>query len=438
MPPAPLSRSDKSCRTTDSPISYYVQKALENPELISFAAGLVDEESLPAAEIETAVVEIMADPAVARAALQYGSTQGMPTLRKQVLDRLCAADGVKPTDLNLTPADVCITTGSQQLLYLLGEILFNPGDIVITEAPSYFVYHSLLQTHGARVLTVPMDERGMDVTALESLLEQLKRSGELNRVKVIYTVDYFQNPTGLSLSADRREKLVELARRFSTDHRILILEDAAYRELRYSGDDLPSVKRFDTSNEYVIYTGTFSKACAPGLKTGYAVMPAEVRVPMMHLKGSHDFGSGNLSQHIVSQLLSSGAYAQHVEQLRTLYRHKRDVLLLALDREFGNFPGATWTVPSGGLFVWLSLEGIDTGANGVLVPASLEAGVLYVPGEFGHVPDEAGRVPNNDCRICFGVATPDQIAEGIRRLRQAVGMVAAREHRGKRVKAASS
>ncbi|HEV3437350.1 MAG TPA: aminotransferase class I/II-fold pyridoxal phosphate-dependent enzyme, partial [Gemmata sp.] len=176
MPPAPLSRSDKSCRTADSPISYYVQKALENPELISFAAGLVDEESLPAVEIETAVAEIMADPVVARAALQYGSTQGMPTLRKQVLDRLCAADGVKPTDLNLTPADVCITTGSQQLLYLLGEILFNPGDIVITEAPSYFVYHSLLQTHGARVLTVPMDERGMDVTALESLLEQLKRS----------------------------------------------------------------------------------------------------------------------------------------------------------------------------------------------------------------------------------------------------------------------
>lgn len=438
MPPAPLSRSDKSCRTTDSPISYYVQKALENPRLVSFAAGLVDEESLPAVEVEAAVAKIMANPAVGRAALQYGSTQGLPALRRQVLDRLCAADGVTPADVNLTLADVCITTGSQQLLYLLGEILFNPGDIVITEAPSYFVYHSLLQTHGARVLTVPMDEGGMNVAALESLLEQLKRRGELARVKVIYTVDYFQNPTGLSLSVDRRGKLVELARRFSTDQRILILEDAAYRELRYTGDDLPSVKRFDTTNEYVIYTGTFSKACAPGLKTGYAVLPADVREPIMHLKGSHDFGSGNLSQHIVSQLLASGVYARHVEQLRTMYRQKLDVLLRALDREFGDFPGASWTVPSGGLFVWLSLDGIDTGANGALVPASLEAGVLYVPGEFGHVPDAMGRVPNNDCRICFGVATPDQIEEGIRRLRQAVDVVTAKELRGKRVKAASS
>src|SRR5262249_5891446 len=171
MPPAPLARSAKSLRTTDSPITYFIQKALETPGLISFAAGLVDEGSLPAAEVASAVESIMGDPASARAALQYGSTQGLPALREKILAQVCAADGVKPEDVNLSADDVVLTTGSQQLLYLLGEVLFDPGDIVITEAPSYFVYHSLLASKGARVLAVPMDADGMDLDALETLLD---------------------------------------------------------------------------------------------------------------------------------------------------------------------------------------------------------------------------------------------------------------------------
>ncbi len=424
MPPAPILRSSKSRRTTDSPISYFIQKALETPGLISFAAGLVDEGSLPVEEVRAAAAEVLAGPDSGRAALQYGSTQGLPTLREQVLGLVCAADGVRPVDLNLTPADVCITTGSQQLLYLIGEVLFDPGDIVIAEAPSYFVFHSLLQSHGVKVLTVPMDDEGMRTDELEALLARLQKSGDLARVKLIYTVDYFQNPTGLSLSAARRERLVELARRFSTDHRVLVLEDAAYRELRYTGADLPSVKRFDPTNEFVIYTGTLSKPCAPGLKTGYALAPPDVMRPLLHLKGSHDFGSANLSQHIAARLIASGAYARHAEDLRGVYRHKRDVMVRALEREFADFPAASWTVPDGGFYVWLTLDGIVTGPNGPLVPAALEAGVIYVPGEFGHVPDEAGRVANNECRLCFGVATAEQVTEGIRRLRKACAAVA--------------
>ncbi len=423
MPPAPLSRSGKSRRTTDSPISYFIQKALENPALISFAAGLVDESSLPVEEVRAAAAELLADPTAGQAALQYGSTQGLPELREQVLELVCAADGISPADGNLTAADVCITTGSQQLLYLIGEILFDPGDIVITEAPSYFVFHSLLQSHGAKVLTVSMDDDGMRTDELESLLERLRRSGELSRVKAIYTVDYFQNPTGLSLSVDRRKKLVELAKRFSTGHRILILEDAAYRELRFAGGDLPSVKRFDPTNEFVIYTSTFSKPCSPGLKTGYAIMPPDVMEPLLHLKGSHDFGSANLSQHIASRLIASGAYARHAEELRRVYRDKRDRMVQALEKEFADFPAASWTVPAGGFYVWLTLDGIDTGANGPLVPAALDAGVLYVPGECGHVADDAGRVPNNEIRLCYGVATPEQVTEGVRRLRKAVAAI---------------
>ena len=139
---------------------------------------------------------IMADPATGRAALQYGSTQGLASLREKVLDLVCSADGVAPSDIGLSPDEVVLTTGSQQLLYLLGEVLFDPGDIVITEAPSYFVYHSLLQSKGVRVFTVPMDDGGMEMPALEALLSRLERSGELAKVKLIYTVDYFQNPDG--------------------------------------------------------------------------------------------------------------------------------------------------------------------------------------------------------------------------------------------------
>ncbi|MFM8272557.1 MAG: PLP-dependent aminotransferase family protein [Gemmata sp.] len=417
--PAPLSRSGKSRRTTDSPISYFIQKALDTPNLISFAAGLVDEGSLPVAEVGAAVAEVMRDPVAGRAALQYGSTQGLPALREQVLDLVCGADKVRPSEVSLTPADVCITTGSQQLLYLLGEVLFDPGDIVITEAPSYFVFHSLLQSHGARVLTVPMDGGGMRVDALEALLERLSRSGELSRVKVIYTVDYFQNPTGLTLAVDRRARLVELAKAYSTGHRIVILEDAAYRELRFAGDDLPSVKSFDRANEFVVYTSTFSKPCAPGLKTGYALVPPDLMGPMMHLKGSHDFGSANLSQHIASRMIASGAYAKHAEELRAVYRRKRDAMVRALGAEFADLPAARWTVPAGGFYVWLTLDGTDTGPSGPLVPAALTAGVLYVPGEFGHVSDAGGRVPNNECRLCFGIATEEQVVEGVRRLRRA-------------------
>jgi 2-aminoadipate transaminase len=435
MPPAPLARSGKSLRTTDSPITYFIQKALENPDLISFAAGLVDEESVPTTEFGAAVAAILADPVTARAALQYGSTQGLPTLREQVLQLVCRADGVEPAAVNLTPNDVVITTGSQQLLYLLGELLLDPGDIVITEAPSYFVYHSLLQSHGVRVLTVPMDDDGLDPQALEAVLLRLQRSGELHRLKLIYTVDYFQNPTGLTLSADRRPKLVELARRFSSSHRILILEDIAYRELRYAGEDIPSIKRFDPTNEFVVTTGTFSKSCSPGLKTGYAVLPRDVLEPLLHLKSSHDFGSTNLVQYVLSRLIATGMYAQHVEKLRGVYRHKRNVMQAALEREFGDCAEVTWTTPQGGLYFWLTFNGLDTGPGGPLVAAGLETGVLYVPGEFAHVPDEAGLIPRNECRLCFGVATPAEIDEGIRRLRLAVDRASSHRQRDERTAA---
>lgn len=423
MPPAPLAFSAKAARTPESPISQFMELALNNPHLISLAAGLVDAASLPAADVAAAARDLLGDPVTARAALQYGTTRGHAPLIRHILTHVAGLDGLTPERLGVTPKDVLVTTGSQQLLYMLSEVLLDPGDIVLTESPSYFVYHSVLAGKGARVLTVPMDDDGMLTDELDALLRRLDRAGELGRVKLVYTVDYFQNPTGLTLAADRRRHLADIVRRYADRQRILILEDAAYRELRYEGPELPSVKSFDPDNRHVIYAGTFSKPCAPGLKTGYALVPGELVEPLVRLKGNHDFGSNNFSQHILTRLLAGGAYAAHVEELRGVYRRKRDALVGALEAEFGDWPGVTWTRPTGGMFVWLTLPPeVPTSPGSPFLKAALTEGVLYVPGEFGHV-SEAGGVPRSEARLSFGDATVGQLREGVRRLRRAADAV---------------
>jgi 2-aminoadipate transaminase len=421
-----IALSDKVLRTTDQPITHYMRLALENPDLISLAPGLVDQESLPVAEVRAAFEELFASPAQARAALQYGTTQGSPRLRELVLALIARLDGVPLSRFGTGVDDVVITTGSQQLLYMLGEVLLNPGDLVITEAPSYFVHHGVLASKGATVRTVPMDENGLDVYALEEMLERMHQAGELSRVKLIYTCDYFQNPSGRTLSLDRRTKLVELAREYSKQHRLLILEDAAYRELGFAPRGMPSIKSFDEANRHVIYAGTFSKPCSPGMKTGYALMPRDLVAPVIRLKGIHDFGSSNLNQCILERVMACGAYDRHVLELKPIYQAKCESMLSALDEHFGDFPGATWTRPDGGMFVWLGLAGLDTGPGGALLPAAQKEGMLYVPGEFCHVPDERGNLARHEMRLSYGVESPQRVREAIRRLRRAAELALAK------------
>ena len=416
--------SRRALRTADQPISYFMQQAVENPRLISLAAGLVDAESLPGVEVMSAVDQLLSRPEGARAALQYGTTQGLLPLREKLLARTSALDSMSPAELSLTVDDVVVTTGSQQLLYLLGELLLDPGDIVITEAPSYFVYQGTLNSLGARTLAVPMDEEGMNTDALAELLVRLERTGELERVRMIYVTDYFQNPSGLTLSLPRRRHLLELARRFGQNNRIFILEDAAYRELRYDGPDLPTIKSLDTDNSTVILGMTFSKPLAPGLKTGYGLLPRTLMTSLLRLKGNHDFGSNNLTQHVLDRLLDNGAYDRHVATLCNIYRHKRDAMLQGLAEVFpatANGSGKIhWTHPAGGLYVWLSFAGeVETGPDSPLMRAALEEGVLYVPGEFCYVNGDNGPVPKNEARLSFGVASPEQIHEALRRLARA-------------------
>jgi 2-aminoadipate transaminase len=421
MAAASIHFSGRAQQTADQPISYFMQQAVENPNLISLAAGLVDPASLPAVEISECLQELLAQPATAQAALQYGTTQGYAPLREKLLTRTVALDHVSASDLSLTPDHVVVTTGSQQFLYLISELLLDPGDLVITEAPSYFVYQGTLNSQGVKTLAVPMDDEGMKTAALEELLVSLERSGAIDRLRFIYVCDYFQNPSGRSLSLDRRRHLLDLVRRFSRKQRIFILEDAAYRELRYEGQDLPSIKSLDTTNEYVILTMTFSKPCAPGLKTGYGFLPEQLVAPLLRLKGNHDFGSNNLTQFLLDRLLESGAYDRHVRELCQVYRGKRDTLLDSLAREFHDWPAVSWTHPQGGLYVWLTLPpGIDTGPASRLMHAALREGVLYVPGQFCYVNGDNGPVPTREARLSYGVAPPEQIREAVRRLRRAV------------------
>ncbi len=418
MPPLKLSQR---CTDAGQPISYFMRQAVENPDLITLAAGLVDPSSLPAGTVAAALDALLGAQESARAALQYGTTQGYAGLRELLVRRTTALDGRTPGELSLSAEDVIVTTGSQQLLYLLTELLCDPGDLVITETPTYFVFLGLAQTLGVRTLGVPMDDEGMRVDVLEEVLAGLERSGELARLRFVYTCDYFQNPSGLTLSLPRRRRLLELARRYGRRQRVLIVEDAAYRELRYDGPDLPSIKSLDEDNSQVVLAMSFSKSLAPGLKTGYGVMPRQLVEAVAGIKGSHDFGSNNLAQHLIGRLIETGAYDQHVERVRRVYQRKRDVLLGALAEGFPAASGVRWTRPGGGLYVWVTFpEGVDAGPDGPLLKAALREGVLYVPGAFCCPPGAVRQA--NSIRLCFAPVAIEQIPEAVRRLVRAAAV----------------
>ena len=422
-----LSLSTKARRTHEQPISYLITEALRNPRLINLAAGLVDPLTLPVAECEAITRRLFADPGRARSALQYDTTLGLQPLREATLRHMESLEGMSASAMGLDADHVVLTTGSQQALYLVADALVDPDDIVVAANPSYFVFTGTLSSLGANVLTVPMDEDGMDVEAVERLLAQLHRDGRLPRVKLVYCTSYYQNPTGLTLSAPRRPRLLEIVRRYSdlAGHRILILEDAAYRELRYDGPSHRSIKSYDAANLFTIISHTFSKPFAPGIKLGYSAMPNDLLHAILQQKGNHDFGSANLTQYIALETLSDGSYPKHVAELQQAYRAKRDAMLAALGQSMPQAPGLHWTRAHGGLYAWVTLpEGIDTSRGSPFFADCIKQGVLYVPGVYCFQPDpQTGRIPTNHLRLSFGQVAPDQIGPGIERLATVV-----REH----------
>lgn len=412
--------SRRAARTREQPISYLMQAAVENPGLISLAAGLVDYATLPAAESARLMHRVLGDPSRARAALQYGTTAGLVELRQSLLEHMAGLDGLPAGSMPASRDDVVVSTGSQQLLFTITDALVDEGDIVITERPTYFVYTGVLKTLGADVRTVEVDAHGMVPESLDALLAEIARQGKLGRVKIVYTCDYHQNPTGLTLHEDRRPVVLDIVRRYSAEHRILLLEDAAYRELTYEGAAPRSIKSYDRDNQFVALLQTFSKPFAPGFKTGYGLLPRDLVEPVLLQKGNHDFGSTNIAQHVLLEAMRSGVYAQHVAALCRRYAEKRNAMLEALDEHMRGL-GAKWTRPTGGLYVWLELPpGFDTSREGALFSRAIAEGVLYVPGAYCY-PDSGTRpAPLNTMRLSFGVSEIPQILEGIKRLARAV------------------
>jgi len=418
-------------RTPEPPISWLMHAALSRPKLISLAAGFTDNASLPVAEARAALTQVLRSPKTGQPALQYGITAGDTTLRQ------LTAEHLRKLDLGGTPCRrpknqgrrhavppeiysferLLITSGSQQLLYMTTEALCDEGDIVLVEDPTYFVYLSILQSRGLRARAVRLERDGLDLAHLESVLQSLKRTGELWRIKMIYLVSYFQNPTGVTTSFEKKYGILKLLKKFERDagHPIYLLEDAAYRGLRFAGRDVPSALAADGAADRVIYAGTFTKPFATGARVGYGVLPEPVFTAVKHIKGNHDFGTANLLQQLFVRALASGSYGRHVARLQKRYAHKAHVMKLAIKK---HFPTAVeWWEPEGGLYFWARLpHGLPSGIKSKVFSTALKNDVLYVPGEICYADDAARRKPNHEMRISFGSASEADIREGIARL----------------------
>lgn len=412
--------SDRARWAVGQPISELMSRALENPDLISLAAGFVDNETLPDEPVRQVMAELFAEPAAARSALQYGTTAGNPTLRQMLLDEIARSD--QPARL---PAldQLVVTAGSNQLLNLVSESLLNPGDIVLCASPTYFVYMGALAGLGARAWGVASDDQGMIPEALIESLERIQAVGELDRVKAIYVVPYFDNPGGITMPLERRAAVVEIAKRWSLRNKLHVISDEAYRQLRYSGEDVPSTLACDEEGDTVIVAGTFSKSFSPGIRVGWGVLPRHLVVPALDQKGNVDFGSPNFNQQLMAKILAQGLFAPHVENLRTAYRRKLTAMLEAADEFLGPLEGTEWFRPSGGLYVWLRLpQGLDAGLDSRLFAAAMRQGVLYVPGEYCY-PAEGAETRRNTLRLSFGVQSCAKIREGVEMLSQAIAEV---------------
>jgi 2-aminoadipate transaminase len=390
--------AQRTQRMTSSAIRELL-KLTEQPDIISFGGGLPAPEVFPLEEVEAAAHRVLAEQG--RIALQYSTTEGYRPLR-ELLCRHMSRYGIE-----VGPDNVLVTTGSQQALDLVGRLFINPGDHVVTEAPTFLGALQAFTAYQAEYVTVPIDDDGMRV----DLLEEALRSGP----KFIYVLPNFQNPGGVTLSLERRRKLIEVASRYG----VPIVEDDPYGQLRYEGHHLPPLVELDAAfhgcangerafRGGVLYLGTLSKTLAPGLRLGWVVAPEEVVRKLVLMKQGTDLHTPTFTQMVAYEVARGGFLDRHVRVIREVYGARRDAMLAALERHFP--PGVRWTRPQGGLFLWVTLPaGCD--AADVLKDAIAEK-VAFVPGASFH-PAGGGR---ETMRLNFSYCRPEAIEEGIRRL----------------------
>jgi DNA-binding transcriptional MocR family regulator len=360
-----------------------------DPRITSFAGGYPDPTLFPMDELRGIYADLLS-PGNA-SALQYTSSDGLPELRALVAARL-TTDGMP-----CTADDVLITQGGQQGLDLVAKLFVDAGDVIITERPTFLGALIAFNPCEPDYRSVPMDEEGMDTDALEEVLRRTER------VKLVYTVPDYQNPTGRTMSLARRRRLVELAEEYD----VVVLEDTPYRELRYEGERLPTIRSLDTTGR-VVHLGSFSKILAPGLRLGWALASPEVREKLALLKLAADTQNGTLNMRAAAAYLDRFDIERHIADMLPTYRHQRDLMLATMAEHFP--AGTTWTRAEGGLFTWVTFPGrLDVAAfqRDVLIP---RAGVIVVPG----TPFFADHPEANHARMSFSGVPDQRLVAGVR------------------------
>lgn len=325
-------------------------------------------------------------------ALGYGDQQGFPPLRELI------AQHMRGLGADVSPDTVLVTAGSTQAIDLTSKILLDPGDVVIVEEPTFLGALETFETYEARLVGVPVDEHGMDMDALEAVLAAEPRA------KFIYTIPTFQNPTGTTMSIERRHRLIQLARA----HGVEILEDDPYVDLRYEGEAVPPLRALD---DRVIYLGTFSKTIAPGVRTGWVTAPPDIFRLLLAAREISDISNDRIAQRTVYHTAANGL-DERVARARDIYRSRRDAMLAALDEFMPE--GVIWSHPDGGFFVWITLP--STFDVNTFATRAADFGTVVFPGDwFYHARDVT-----NTIRLSFSTVPEDRIREGVRRLADAI------------------
>lgn len=363
------------------------------PEVISLAGGLPDTSTFPA-EVFSHEMDVIARTSLAEA-LQYGPTEGLDSLREQI------ANIMETEGMRVDPADITPTTGGQQAIDLITKVLIDPGDVLICDAPTYPGAIPTFCSYEAEIVQIECDADGMKIDILEETLTSLAARGKAP--KFIYSIPTFQNPGGSTLSLDRRQRLVEIARR----EEILVVEDNPYGLLRYEGDPLPTLYSLDGGN-YVVYIGTLSKILSAGLRIGWLVSPTPIREKVVLGKGAADLCTSTLTQEFAARYFADGRWQDYIEELIGIYRNRRDAMIGAMSEFFPH--GASWTKPQGGLFIWATMPEVLNSED--LLAKSLSRNVAFVPGTAAYV-DGRGA---SSMRLNFSGVKEDRIIEGIRRI----------------------
>lgn len=370
--------------------------SFNHPNPISFGDGIGDPDLFPVDDFRRAVQTVLRRDGIA--ALEYGEQNGFYPLRLTIA-RLLTSQGLQTRTEN-----ILITSGSQQALWLVAQLLLKPGDVILVESPTYARAVELFRTLGLKIVGIPMDEQGMQVEGLEELLQRF-------HPKLIYTIPNFQNPTGACLSSRRRHQLVALADRYN----VPVLEDDFVGDLRYEGRALPALKALDPGGR-VIYMSTFSKMLLPGLRVGFLIADGPVYEGLVHQKYVHDLATSNLIQRAIEDYVTVGRYEAHLRRSCQIYRKRRDTMVRALHRQLGaRLTGFHLIPPQGGLFLWLRLPAHLSAEK--LLPLACEEGVAFTPGSDFFLESAMGE---NFLRLNFAATSPNQIEEGVSRLGKAV------------------